>query len=224
MRTLDFIKDFDNIVNIMDYKGYEFYENDSKDYNLNIIGWRTKNLDSQTYNDYMTCSWIFEGSIHNEIFVCTTDPGLYYLENPMNVKGTLIMKPGQYKGAYKLCGPDYNHGCKGHGSNLRKCLRQIKPIAGYRDVNRDNIYDFDEDTVETGMFSANIHDPWSFKEGGDNIYKDSAGCQVLVTEHYKWLIGNNDSLAERAVENWGNSFTYTLIDWRDIDDYLKHTR
>ena len=33
---------------------------------------------------------------------CTTLPGLYWLENPMNSKGCAILKEGQYKGVYEI--------------------------------------------------------------------------------------------------------------------------
>ena len=38
-----------------------------------------------------------------ETLLCdaTTDPGLYYLEHPMNVDGTAILIPGQYIGSHK---------------------------------------------------------------------------------------------------------------------------
>lgn len=36
------------------------------------------------------------------VFPATTDPGTFYRENPLSVKGTAIMKPGQYRGAYMI--------------------------------------------------------------------------------------------------------------------------
>ena len=35
----------------------------------------------------------------------TTDPGTYYREDPMNVRGTAVMQPEQYRGVYKIGRP-----------------------------------------------------------------------------------------------------------------------
>lgn len=216
-----FLSSYDNVRGLMLSKGYKFYENDIKPYNLNIIGWRTDDMESYTYNDYMTVSWKYKGSIHHHVFQCTTDPGLYYLKNPMQVAGTKIMKPGQYLNAYKLCGHGYDHGCKGHGSKKRKCLREVKPINFYQDGNRDGKYDLDDNNVVYVNASANIHDPWGEKEEGDEVGKDSAACQVLVSEHYDILIGNDNSFVSEAIKYWNNSFTYTLNDWNDVNNYIR---
>ena len=63
------------------------------------------------------------------------------------------------------------------------------------------------------MFGINIHRAGTFINGSTQIDKWSAGCQVLSKESdFNLLMG----LAEKARTLYGNSFTYTLIESRDI--------
>jgi hypothetical protein len=93
-------------------------------------------------------------------------------------------------------------------------LGQQKPVKVYRDNNLDNKYDLNENSLEEGIFGINIHRATG-RTGGTSTRVDkwSAGCQVIAN--------NNDwheflDICQTAREIWGNSFTYTLIESKDI--------
>lgn len=74
-------------------KGYPF-----NDEELIISGIRMKNDLPDCFNDYLLCTWKDENG-NPQFFggMATTDPGVYYLNNPINTKGTGILVPGFYK-------------------------------------------------------------------------------------------------------------------------------
>lgn len=72
--------------------GYKFFEHG--DYNLNVIGIRTDDDKANTFNDFITLSFKVQGEWRLYVFGVTTDPGLYYRLNPMNVQGTAILAAG----------------------------------------------------------------------------------------------------------------------------------
>jgi hypothetical protein len=81
-------------------------------------------------------------------------------------------------------------------------------------IIQDGIYDCLEEDIDKGIFGINIHRATA-KTGGKSTRVDkwSAGCQV---------ISSNDDFAvfmkicRKAREVWGNSFTYTLLESKDI--------
>lgn len=182
-------------------KGYVLFQN-AKGYDLNLFGIRTNNVEENTFNDIVGVMYFFDGRWSTFLFPATTDPGLYYLSNPMNVDGTAILKPGQYRGAYQI--------------GLHKgytALVQAAPLPVYRDDDRDGTLDFDETTVQTGMFGINIHRA-SSSHPSTQVDKWSAGCQVVQDPlHFDFLM----SLAQKAADIYGNSFTYTLLTENDLD-------
>jgi hypothetical protein len=132
----------------------------------------------------------------------TTDPGLYWLRKPMNVNGTAILCPGQYRGAYKID--------KHRGKYDALCQRG-SPLSVWRDGNRDSIHDMNDDTIATGYFGINIH-----KAGRNSTQVDkwSAGCQVFKNDgDFKELM----MTARAAEKQFGNSFTYTLLESTDLE-------
>lgn len=83
----------ETLLQAMNKKGYKIFHGP---YNLNLIGIRSKNSQSDQFDD--TFCILYEdkdGVMTLESFPCTTDPGKHYLMNPMNVKGCAIMVPGQ---------------------------------------------------------------------------------------------------------------------------------
>lgn len=178
-------------------KNYTWFED-----RVNIIGVRTKDLTPNTFNDYITISykdksnkWIFLG------FEATTDPGLYWLNKPMNVKGTAIVKEGQYKKLWRF----------GLHSGY-KALIQINPIKVYRDNNRDNYFNLNSDTIEEGLFTINCHRAhltilqWV-------VEKYSAGCQVFRKA------SSFDKFYKILEESEQLTFDYTLVTEQDIELY-----
>ena len=85
--------------------GYKYFTNDN--YDVNIIGIRNSDTNGKITNkfdDLITISYKDEnGEWHYQEYVCTTDPGDDWMENPWIDKiGCAVLKPGQYRGSHKL--------------------------------------------------------------------------------------------------------------------------
>lgn len=199
----DKIKNFD-IKKIMLKKGYRYFENGK--YNLNLIGIRANKHDGvnkDTFDDlFMVIYNDDTGKLVKHIIPITTVPGTKYMRNPSNQKGVAVLKPGQYRGVWKI---DYHR-----GKYTALCQRGDKFVV-YRDNNRDLTLDFDEATIDYGYFGINFH-----KAGADSqiIGAWSAGCQVTQkSADFNHVM----MLAEKARTIYGNSFTYTLLEEKDFE-------
>ena len=183
-----------NIIKVLKEKDYAVFEEDSKKFNLNIVGIRTNDQQSNRFNDGMVIFWRYLGRWNSIGFPITTDPGTYWRKNPMNVKGTAILKEGQHKGMWKVG----KH--KGYPA-----LQQNKPCTVIRDNNEDNILDFNGEE-DFGHFGINQH-----KAGHNSTQVDkwSAGCQVWANaDDFAAFM----AIVEKSAETYGPQFTYTLID------------
>jgi hypothetical protein len=186
-------------------KGYRLF---MRPFELNIVGVRTDNTTPNTFDDKI---YVFfrnsEGRVINHEFKATTDPGTYWLKNPMNPQGTAILKEGQYIGCYGL----------GMHRGKYLALVQQKPVTVIRDYDRDAVLDFLNGREDRGLFGINIH---RASETGTTKIVDhySAGCQVFAnqTEFIQFL-----QLCEKHRTLYGNSFTYTLIDERAVNREAK---
>ena len=195
----------EQIKTTMESKGYKYFT--GGDLDVNIIGVRnseTKNRVTNAFDDCITLSYKLEGKWQFHCFKCTTDPGTHWVENVMNDKGVAILKPGQYRSSHKL---------RLHAGKYL-ALGQQKPVKVYRDNNRDSNYDLLEENVDEGIFGINIHRATS-RSGGTSTRVDkwSAGCQVIAdpVDWHEFL-----DLCQSAREICGNSFTYTLLESKDI--------
>ena len=153
-------------------KGYKWFENG--DYNLNIVGVRnseTKGKVTNKFDDCITLSYKVDGEWQFHCYECTTDPGTHWVEHPMLEIGVAILKPGQYRSSHKL---------RLHGGKYL-ALGQQKNVTVYRDSNRDDNYDLDENNTTTGLFGINIHRAIKYAgRASTNVGKWSAGCQVIA--------------------------------------------
>ena len=198
----------EQIQTTVEDKGYKyFYDNLNKGYDVNIIGIRnskTKGRVTNAFDDTLTISYKIEGEWQYHEFKCTTDPGSHWVKNLLNEKGVAILKPNQYRGSHKL---DLHQG-------KYLALRQKSNVTVYRDNDRDNNYDLNESKTDTGIFGINIHRATG-KSGGKSIRVDkwSAGCQVIA-DNDDWH--NFLDICQNAREIHGNSFSYTLIESKDI--------
>ena len=195
----------EQIQKAIEGKDYKYFTNG--DLNVNIVGIRNMDVGERVTNkfdDHITISYKIDGEWQYECFSCTTDPGDDWMDNPMLKKGCAILKPGQYRGSHKL---------RLHQGKYL-ALGQQKDVTVYRDRNKDGKYDFDETTTDTGLFGINIHRATS-KSGRTSTYVDkwSAGCQVIASndDWHKFL-----DICQAAREVHGNSFSYTLIESKDI--------
>ncbi len=195
------------IENAVKDKGYKWFENG--DWNLNIVGVRNSDTGDEITNkfdDKITLSYKVDGEWKFHCFNCTTDSGRYWMDNNIMKSGCAILKEGQYRSAYKIA--------KHRG--IYDCLSQRgeNPVTVYRDANKDDCYDFNNDNTQTGHFGINIHRATARAgKTSTQVDKWSAGCQVIA---------NNDDWHEfikvcyKAKEVWGNNFTYTLIESKNI--------
>ena len=189
-------------------KGYKWFEDhNNKGYDVNIVGIRnnkTKGRVTNAFDDHITVSYKMDGEWQLHCYKCTTDPGSHWVKNILSESGVAILKPGQYRSSHKL---------RLHQGKYM-ALGQQKPVKVYRDNNLDNKYDLNEGSLEEGIFGINIHRATG-RTGGTSTRVDkwSAGCQVIAN--------NNDwheflDICMTAREIWGNSFSYTLLESKDI--------
>jgi hypothetical protein len=182
-------------------KGYRYFEKGS--YNVNIIGIRNSapgKKVTNVFDDWLTIS--FKGDDGTWKFYCwaaTTDPGKAPMLLGNKGTGTARVVPGQYPGSHKI---------RLHQGKYR-ALGQMGLIKLYRDANKDLIYD--ETTIVNSYDDGiNIH-----KAGQDSTWVEhwSHGCQVFkrVKDFDEFM-----KICTKAEALHGNSFTYTLIESKDI--------
>ncbi len=188
------------IKGILRSKGYELY---TKPNQLNIVGIRSTSTIPNRFDDEIHVFYkVAPLKWHYHVYKVTTDPGTFWLRNPMQPQGTAILAQGQYKGAYRI----------GLHQGKYKALVQVKPITVIRDYDRDAKLDFRNGIKSKGLFGINIHRA-SLNGITKQVDKYSAGCQVFanINEFKEFL-----SLCEKHLTLYGNSFTYTLIDFRAV--------
>jgi hypothetical protein len=170
--------------------------------NLNIVGIRGADKTPNKFNDVLTVFWKYEGRWSFVQFKCTTEAGIYWLEHPMKLSGTAILKCGQYKSSWKI----------GKHKGKYTALVQSKPITVIRDADKDREYDYNSGNEEEGLFGINIHRS-NPKRESTQVGKWSAGCQVFANP---WEFDVFIKICEEAADVYSNSFTYTLINESDL--------
>lgn len=188
---------YDIIKNAIIKKGYSFF---SGELNLNFVGIRNSKSKIDEWDDAFALLWDENGE--KKIWIClefTTDAGIYYMQKQLlNPSGCAILVPDQYKSMWTF----------GKHRGKYDAFIQSSPCKVYRDRNKDNVYDFDKNSMMIGNFGINLHHGYDSKNVGAN----SAGCQVFKQQrHLDYTL----SLAKRSAVKYGSKFTYTLI--TDLD-------
>jgi len=165
--------------------------------NLTLIGIRAK-AQGDTFNDVLCVLYEDAGELRLDTYPITTDPGRHYREHPINVDGTAILKPGHYPGCWQI------------GAHQGKYIALVQrgPMTVYRDRNNDG----KPDGEQTGYFGINLHRAGA---NGHTLRTDkvSAGCQVFAnSEDFDAVM----ALAQRSAKQYGNTFSYTLLDEADL--------
>jgi hypothetical protein len=181
-------------------KGYVWFEG-LKDFDVNIVGVRNSSTGDKVTNvfdDFLTVSYKEGGEWKFHIWPATTDPGKKGVMEYHNAAGVARLVPGQYRGSHTI----------GLHQGKYEALKQQKPVKVYRDKDKDMQYD--ENIIQEGVFGINIH-----KAGADSTYVEnwSEGCQVFKKS------ADFDSfmkIMNKAATIHGKSFTYTLIESKDI--------
>jgi hypothetical protein len=194
-----------DIVSTMKSKGYEV---DTRPYALNIVGVRnSKATDQNTFDDELAYFYYdVSGVLRGRIVAGTTDPSTFYLMNPVSGatdNGTAILKSGQYKNAYRI-------GL--HKGKYEALVQTGGKVTTIRDNDRNAYINYFAPTT-SGYYGINIHRASRGKKNEAIIDYDSAGCQVFMKEaDFNEMM----SLARIHRDKYGNKFTYTLIDERDL--------
>ena len=181
-------------------KGYVWFEG-TKDFDVNIVGVRNSSTGDKVTNvfdDFLSVSYKEGGEWKFHIWPATTDPGKKGVMEYHNAAGVARLVPGQYRGSHTI----------GLHQGKYEALKQQKPVKVYRDKDKDMQYD--ENIIQEGVFGINIH-----KAGADSTYVEnwSEGCQVFKKS------ADFDSfmkIMNKAATIHGKSFTYTLIESKDI--------
>lgn len=187
-------------------KDYKWFEDVSdRGYDVNIVGVRNCDTDRKVtnrYDDCITISYKEDGEWKFHCWEATTDPGTYWMDHPMNKLGCAILVPGQYRGSHKI---------RLHRGKY-EALGQKKNVKVYRDGNLNDIYDHDEDSIREGLYGINIHRSNAYR-ATNIVNKYSAGCQVFSDPDD---FDDFMDICRKARGIWGNSFTYTLLESKDI--------
>jgi len=198
----------ENIKSYFAAKEYKFFDTPDKKLNLNLIGVRRNNQGTNTFDDFILVMHREGESMVSNRYQITTDPGKYWLKNPTNPKGTAVLAPGQYRGTWQL----------GKHQGKYEALVQRKPVKVYRDNNKDEVIDYNNITtlIDEGYFGINIHRSNPYDQSYA-VNKWSAGCQVFKrVEDYNNFI----QICKDSAAIYGNAFTYTLIDEKDLRNHL----
>lgn len=189
------------IKEVLIRKGYRFFDK-NKPYNINIIGIRNRNPITDSFDDWLYLIYRNEALVQQVFeFPVTTDPGKYWLENPMNVDGTAVLIPGQYGGSHRI----------GLHRGKYEALTQKNPLKVWRDRLKDNKIDMGE-IIYKGFFGINIHRSNARSESSI-VGKWSAGCTVFKrVKDFDFFM----ETCRRAAKLYGNSFTYTLLEEKDF--------
>jgi len=170
---------------------------------LNLFGIRANKPDTNTFQDgvgWMTfdgTNWIWK------IYPATTEPGFYYLENPMNVEGTHILVPGQYLDSHML----------GLHKQEYEAFVQCGKMSFYTDNNKNDVVDMNPDTI-VALQSAGVDIHRANPDQTSTVVgKWSAACQVVADPvNFAEMI----SMAHKHTAIYPNLFSYTLFDELDV--------
>lgn len=186
------------------------FEIKERPYELNIVGVRTDNWTPNSFDDFIFVFYKDDtGNWQGTKNAVTTDPGTYWLKNPMSPQGTAILKKGQYRNSYAI----------GKHRGEYTALVQVAPVTTIRDYDRDNKLSYDSSRSTTGLYGINIHRAGSI--GTTKVVdKYSAGCQVFsdASDFAKFI-----EQTKKHKDLYGNLFNYTLIDERE-DAIRKRTK
>jgi hypothetical protein len=170
----------------------------SGQYNLNLFGLRNISATNE-WNDWLGC--LYQSTNNEWILVFakgTTDPGLFYLQNPMNPNGTGILPNGVHRGLWKL----------GLHKGQYEAFVQAKAITIHRDDDRDNLIEITPEDNDTGWFGCNGHK--NYRNNTEGVNKASALCQVWLDDR---AFDRFLALARLQIKSKrGTTFSYTLID------------
>ena len=169
------------------------------EYNLNIVAIRTPDDHSNTFNDRICVVYKDEDGWNTRTWAGTCDPGKYYRQNPMNIRGCAQLVPGQYRGSHRI----------GTHKGYPALVQTGSKVSVWRDNDRDSTLDNGPGVpIETGFFGINIHR--SSATSSERVDRWSGGCVVFKTADPDFATFM--ALCRKSAELYGNRFTLTLIE------------
>jgi hypothetical protein len=165
---------------------------------LNIIAERSRSVRSEVMDDSLHLLFRdLEGDWQLRSYLVTTDPSAYYIDNPIVPQGYGFIKKGQWLDCYQR---GFHKG--------RPALVQARPMTVIRNYDLKGFFKAYTGQEQTGLFGNNIHD----MKGG--MFNASAGCIVFAHDQdYSDFL----SLTALHQQRYGNRFTLTLLDFRDLN-------
>ena len=184
----------DQLKAIATKKNYLIYED-----KLNIWGVRAADMTPNVFNDLIVAFYKKDAVWVVNSFKATTDPGLYWLKNPMNVQGAFIMAEYQNIDSHTF-GNHHDY----------PALVQCNKLKGYRDGDKDDQFDLDPAKLQdVGLSGVNIHHAG---QDSKQVDKWSAGCQVIANLN-DWNAFYKIVLGFKPIQS---KFSYTLINEKDF--------
>lgn len=180
------------------YKRMNYPLFEKGNFNLNIFAIRANEQSANTFNDLIGILYKENDTWVLKRYAATTDPGLYYRENPINIEGTAILQDGYHKSAFRI----------GKHQGKYEALVQNRTLPLWRDNNKDDILDRMGET-HNDLAGINIHRATAIKNGvSKQVDKWSAGCQVIAS--------NSDFnefmfIVNQSAKIYGKTFSYALF-------------
>jgi len=223
-----------DVFECLEHKGYSL---NKSPYRLTFIGIRATVQNTNNFND-MVCAVMFDQSgdvLHWHTWDATTDPGLYFMENPMNSRGTAIVKTGLYRNLWYMDFARVNkhlfwkngilvdlmtgvQAARRYVAKQKHIFRQLRELVVYRDNNRDHKLDLAN--PQSGKYFINFHTTHKYLWTPDVVNRWSAGCQVVRYQahycHAVWLGMKQYFMSPDR----SNTFDYILIDEADLEPFL----
>ena len=168
----------------------------TKPYDLNVFGIRNAVRTTDTWDDVFGVFYTDSDGVHHvDRFVASTDPGGYYLQNPMTSFGTIVLEPGYHRGMWRL------------GTHTGyPALQQVGTITYRRDNDRDLVIESDGLLITSSGNGVNGHHGYDAATVGRN----SAGCQVMRMK--KALARVLELLKRQIAAGHGDKVSYGLVD------------
>ena len=166
---------------------------------VNILGLRDEsNMRNDIYNDYI----IAHNNHEAYMFNATTDPSVFFTNNPMVEGGCAHLCYGFYKNAYII-----GIHAKGKPYQHEALVQRGNKVKIWRDKNKNFEQDEDE-KVEEGYFGINIHKNLSSQT---NIFYSSAGCQVIQ------YVNDFGYFMQFIKQHKQKYFSYLLVNIKEIN-------
>ncbi|MAP53297.1 MAG: hypothetical protein CL605_00180 [Altibacter sp.] len=189
-----------DILHTVQNLGYKIFT--TEDFDLNIVGVRSSNRRPGFFDDMIVVCYKSNSDWIEERYKATTDPSMEQHRDPDNPKGVAVLKPGQYRGVYKI---------DKHAGKYQALCQRGAEVTVYRDNNRDERTDYINE--ESGYFGINLHRAHQTQIVHSTQYF-SHGCQVIQNPaDFARLMG----LAFLQIGIGYDSFTYTLIESKDME-------